>query len=86
MSKTQDKRLRRRIEQAEFLWERAQIQAASAQSVLDYMVDQFNKHKEELQPEHITQTEEQVALRQKEIEAFLMEEKAKYEQRLGVIG
>ena len=85
MSKTQDKRLRRRIEQAEFLWERAQIKAATAQSVLDYMVDQFKQHKEELQPEHIEQTEEQISLRQQEIEAFLMEEKALYEKRLGVI-
>ena len=85
MSKTQDKRLKRRIEQAEFLWERAQIKAATAQSVLDYMVDQFKQHKEELQPEHIEQTEEQISLRQQEIEAFLMEEKALYEKRLGVI-
>ena len=85
MSKTQDKRLQRRIEQAEFIWKRAQIKAASAQSVLDYMVDQFNQHKEELTEEHLKQTEEQIALRQKEIEDFLMEEKARYEQRLGVV-
>ena len=85
MSKTQDKRLQRRIEQAEYLWERAQIQAASAQSVLDYMVEQFTKHKEELQEEHVKQTEEQISLRQKEIEDFLMTEKAQYEKRLGVV-
>ena len=85
MSKTQNKRLQRRIEQAEFLWERAQLQAASAQSVLDYMVDQFNQHKGELEEEHIKQTEEQIALRQKEIEVFLMEKKDEYEKRLGVI-
>ena len=74
MSKTQDKRLERRIEQAEFLWERAQVKAASAQSVLDYMVEQFNKFKEELTPEQVTATEEQIAIRQKEIEDFIMEE------------
>ena len=85
MSKTQDKRLQRRIEQAEYLWNRAQIQAASAQSVLDYMVEQFTKHKEELQEEHVKQTEEQISLRQKEIEDFLMTEKAQYEKRLGVV-
>ena len=85
MSKTQDKRLQRRIEQAEFLWERAQIKAASAQSVLDYMVEQFNKFKEELTPEQITETEEQIALRQKEIKEFLMGEKKIYEERVGVI-
>lgn len=85
MSKTQDKKLQRRIEQAEFLWERAQVKAASAQSVLDYMVEQFNKFKEELTPEQIEQTEEQIALRQKEIQEFIMGEKAEYEKRLGVV-
>ena len=85
MSKTQDKRLQRRIEQAEFLWERAQVKAASAQSVLDYMVEQFNTHKAELTEEIIAQTEEQIKLRQKEIEEFIMGEKKEYEKRLGVI-
>ena len=85
MSKTQDKRLERRIEQAEFLWERAQVKAASAQSVLDYMVEQFNTHKAELTEEIIAQTEEQIKLRQKEIEEFIMGEKKEYEKRLGVI-
>ena len=85
MSKTQDKRLQRRIEQAEFLWERAQIKAASAQSVLDYMVEQFNKYKEELTPEQIEETENQIALRQKELKEFLMGEKEQYEKRIGVV-
>ena len=86
MSKTQDKKLQRRIEQAEFLWERAQVKAASAQSVLDYMVEQINKYKEELTAEQIEETENQIALRQKEIKEFIMAEKAEYERRLGVIG
>lgn len=85
MSKTQDKRLRRRIEQAEFLWERAQVKAATAQSVLDYMVKQYEDHKAELPEDVVTQTEEQIALRQKEIEEFLMGEKLEYEKRLGVV-
>ena len=85
MSKTQDKRLKRRIEQAEFLWERAQVKAATAQSVLDYMVNQYNAHKDELPEDIVTQTEEQIALRQKEIEEFIMGEKAMYEKRLGVV-
>lgn len=85
MSKTQDKRLQRRIEQAEFLWERAQIKAASAQSVLDYMVEQFNAHKEELSEDIVKQTEEQISLRQNEIKEFIMAEKAEYEKKLGVI-
>ena len=85
MSKTQDKKLQRRIEQAEFLWERAQVKAASAQSVLDYMVEQINKYKEELTAEQIEETETQIALRQKEIKEFLMGEKKTYEERVGVI-
>ena len=85
MSKTQDKKLQRRIEQAEFLWERAQVKAASAQSVLDYMVEQINKYKEELTAEQIEETENQIALRQKEIKEFIMAEKAEYEKRLGVV-
>lgn len=85
MSKTQDKKLQRRIEQAEFLWERAQVKAASAQSVLDYMVEQINKYKEELTPEQVAETEDQITLRQKEIKEFIMAEKAEYEKRLGVV-
>lgn len=85
MSKTQDKKLQRRIEHAEFMWEKAQIKAASAQSVLDYMVEQFNKYKEELTPEQVEETENQIALRQKEIKEFLMGEKTEYEKRLGAI-
>jgi hypothetical protein len=85
MSKTADKRLQRRVEQAEYLWEQAQIKAASAQSVLDYMVEQFNKFKSELSQEQIEQTEDQIALRQKEIKTFIMDEKKAYEQRLGIV-
>lgn len=85
MSKTQDKKLKRRIEHAEFLWERAQVKAASAQSVLDYMVEQIEKYRAELTEEQIKETEEQVVLRQKEIEEYIMAEKTEYERRLGVI-
>ena len=71
---------RQRIEEA---WEKAQIQAASAQSVLDYMVEQFNKFKDELTPEVIAQTEDQIALRQKDIKDYLMESKETYEKEIG---
>lgn len=83
MSKRQDKVTRRRIEHAEFLWERAQLQAAAAQSVLEYMVSQYEKHKEELTEEIVQKTEEQISLRQKELETFLMSEKEKYLERIG---
>lgn len=85
MSKTQDKRFQRRIEHAEFIWEKAQIKAASAQSVLDYMVKVFNENKNELTPEQVEQTESQIKQRQDEIQKFLMDEKEVYENRLGVV-
>lgn len=84
MSKTADKRLQRRIEHAEYLWEQAQLKAATIQSALDYAVDQFNKHKAELSLEVIEQTEDMIAARQKEIKEYLMGEKEQYVKRLGV--
>lgn len=74
---------RQRIEDR---WESAQIKAASAQSVLDYMVKYYEEHKEDLKAEAneeiITKTEEQISLRKKEIEEFLMGAKAQYEKEI----
>ena len=83
MSKTQDKRLQRRIESAEYLWNQSQIKAASAQSVLDYMVQYYEERKNELDSEIVAKTEEQIALRKKELEEFLMGAKADYEKEIG---
>lgn len=85
MSKTADKRLQRRLEQAEYLWEQAQLKAATIQSALDYAIDQFNKHKDELTPEIVEQTEDMIAKRQKEVKEFLMGEKDLYVQRTGLL-
>ena len=71
---------RQRIEQR---WETAQIKAAGAQSVLDYMVKYYEDHKEELAEDIVKQTEEQIALRKKEIEDFLMGAKTDYEKEIG---
>ena len=95
-SKSQMKRLERQYEQEKFLkekeisriekeWEDVQIQAASAQSVLNYMLEQVEAHKDELEADIITKTEEQVSLRRKEIEELLMTGKARYEQQIGEI-
>lgn len=86
MSRKQDKALEAQKRQADFIaekaknardkrWEDAQIKAATMQSVLDYAVDQFNQHKDELEEDVVTKTEELIKERQTEIEAFLMEEK-----------
>lgn len=97
VSKTKQKREARLLEQELFLkekrekqameslqkrWNEAQIKAASAQSVLDYMVEIFEKNKKELTEEQITQTKEQIKVRQKEIEEFIMIEKSIYTQSL----
>lgn len=84
MSTRAEKKARRRIKKANEMWEQSQIKAASIQSALDYAVDQFNKHKAELSPEIIEQTEEMIALRQKEIREYLMKEKEQYLERLGI--
>lgn len=85
MSKAGDKRLKRRVEHAEYMWEQAQLKAATIQSALDYAIDQFNKHKQELAPEVIEQTEDMIAQRQKEIKEYLMKEKDTYVERMGLL-
>ena len=85
MSKTADKRLKRRVEHAEYIWEQAQLKAATIQSALDYAIDQFNQHKHELSEEIVKQTEEMIAARQNEIKEYLMKEKDDYVQRMGFV-
>lgn len=85
MSKTADKRLRRRIEHAEYMWEQAQLKAATIQSALDYAIDQFNTHKTELPQEIVEQTEGMIAQRKKEIEELLMREKDLFLKRMGAV-
>jgi hypothetical protein len=68
----------KRKQEAEERWTNAQIKAAGFQSVLDYAVEQFNTHKDEIEEEMITE-------RQKEIESFLMSEKDVYLAAMGVM-
>jgi len=74
----------KRKQEAEERWVNAQVKAAGFQSVLDYAVDQFNQHKEELEAEMVTKTEEMITERQREIETFLMSEKDKYLESIGI--
>ena len=64
-------------------WEQAQMKAATMQSVLDFAVDQFNQHKDELEIEMITKTEEQIKERQDQIKDFVMSEKELYLASIG---
>ena len=74
----------KRKQEAEERWTNAQINAAGFQSVLDYAVEQFNAHKEELEEDVITKTEEMITERQSEIKNYLMTEKDKYLEAMGI--
>lgn len=95
MSKKQEKLLFNQERQKQFLeekknklienrWEESQIQAATWQSVLDFAINQFNQHKDELEEEMITQTETQIKERQDQIKEFIMSEKELYLASIGI--
>ena len=84
MSKTQDKKLKNKIEHAEFLWNDAQMRAAMMQQTLQIAIGEFETHKDELEADVVTKVEEQINLRKKDIETFLMGEKGKYLERMGI--
>ena len=84
MSKTQDKKQQNKIEHAEFLWNDAQMRAAMMQQTLDVAIGEFEEHQEELDAEVVTQIKQQIDLRKKDIQNFLMGEKDKYLERMGI--
>jgi len=95
MSKRQEKIIANKESQQEFLekkklkpfedrWEESQIKAATMQSVLDYAVEQFTEHRDELENEMITKTEEQISERQEQIKEFIMSEKELYLASIGI--
>ena len=79
-----DALIAKRNKEAEDRWTAAQIQAAGFQSVLDYAVEQFKEHKEELEAEMVTKTEEMIEARQQEIKNYLLSEKDKYLESIGI--
>jgi hypothetical protein len=85
MSKTQDKRNARKIEHAEFMWKQAQLKSALAKTNLDLAVVTFKEMMNEMTEEQIKATEEQVAIQEKRIEEFLMNEKELYLERMGIL-
>ena len=84
MSKTQDKKTKTKIEHAEFLWEQAQMSAALLQQTLDIATHEFEEHMDELDEEVVAQVKQQIELRQKDIEKYLMGEKDRYLERISV--
>ena len=84
MSKTQDKRKQRKIEHAEFMWKQAQLNAALAKTNLDLAVESFKDAVGELTEEQVKATEDKAQEQYKRIEEFLMSEKERYLERLGI--
>lgn len=84
MSKTQDKRKQRKIEHAEFMWQQAQLHAALAKTELDLAVVSFKDAMGELNEEQVKATEDKAQEQYQRIEEFLMSEKEKYLERLGI--
>ena len=94
-SNRQKKIIAKQLEREQFLeekktapilkaWEEAQIKAASIQSALDYAIEQYNQHKNELDEKVQKEVEEQIELRQTEIKEFIMTEKDKYLEAMGI--
>ena len=85
MSKTQDKKKNAVLEQAEFLWNEAQMKAAMMQTMLDIAVSEIEEHEEELKKtESWDEIQKHMDERKKDIETFLMAKKDEYLQRLGI--
>jgi len=95
MSNRQDKIIANIESQQEFLekkklkpfedrWQESQIKAATMQSVLNYAVEQFTEHRDDLEEEMITKTEEQIQERQDPIKEFIMSEKELYLASIGI--
>ena len=94
-SKSQKRRVEKQLEAESFLkeraereilerWEQAQIKAAGIQSALDYAIEQYEQHKDELDEKVQQDVEEQIEERKKEIREFLMAEKDKYLESIGI--
>jgi hypothetical protein len=84
MSKTQDKKKQRKEEHAEFLWNQAQLKAALIKNQLDLAVQTFKELSGEMTEEQIKATEEQTQFQYKRVEEYVMSEKEKYLERIGI--
>jgi hypothetical protein len=84
MSNTQEKKLKRKHEHAEFLWQQAQLQSAMAKTELDLAVVTFKDLNKEMTEQQVKETEEQVHIQYKRIEDYLMSEKELYLERMGI--
>ena len=85
MSKTQNKRIQRKTEHAEFLWSQAQMKAALMQQILDTAIYEVEEHREDLEKQETWPViQASMEERKKDIENFLMGEKEKYLERMKI--
>ena len=84
MSKKLEKRKRKKIRHAKARWEQAQLRAALAKTELDLAIQTFKDGMGELTEEQVKATEDKAQEQYKRIEEFLMQEKEKYLERLGI--
>ena len=84
MSKTQDKKKQKIIEHAEFLWNQAQLRSALIKNQLDLAVQTFKELSGEMTEEQVKATEEQTQIQYKRVEEYIMSEKERYLERLGI--
>jgi hypothetical protein len=84
MSKTQDKKYQRKKDHAEFLWNQAQLNSAYAKTELDLAVQTFKDLQGEMTEDQVKATEEQTQIQYNRIEEYLMKEKEKYLERIGI--
>jgi len=82
MSLTRNKKQDRLREHAEYVWEQAQMRAALAKTQFDIAVEVFRDMNGEMTEEQIKATENQIAIKEKEIEDFLITERDKYVHRI----
>ena len=76
------KQRERAIERAEFLWARAQKQAAIMSLTLEDAVDVYEEHKDSVDPDAQIKIDEQISAQRKQIEDFIMNAKDTYLQQL----
>jgi hypothetical protein len=84
MSKTQEKKKQRKEKHAEFLWNQAQLKAALIKNQLDIAVQTFKELSGEMTEEQVKATEEQTQIQYKRVEEYIMSEKERYLERLGI--
>ena len=79
---SRSKHLTRSIERAEFLWARAQMQAAAWSEIIEDAVNTYEEHKESVTEEGQQRVDEMITEQRKKIEEFVMKSKDEYLARL----